>query len=133
AAAIADFRPKVVADHKLKKDEGIPEIVLEPTHDFLVDLGRGKPAGQVLVGFAAETDDVVDNARRKLRTKNLDLIVANDVGAPGAGFEHDTNQVTILSSDGGEEKLPMTSKRDVARAVLDAAVRRLPPPQGANP
>ena len=133
AAAVADFRPKVPSRRKLKKDEGIPEIVLEPTHDFLVDLGRTKPRGQVLVGFAAETDDVVVNAERKLRSKGLDLIVANDVGAPGVGFEHDTNQVTILGGDGSVETLPLTSKRDVAGAVLDAVVRRLPPPQGALP
>jgi phosphopantothenoylcysteine decarboxylase / phosphopantothenate---cysteine ligase len=133
AAAVADFRPKAPADRKLKKDEGVPEIVLEPTHDFLIDLGRRKRAGQVLVGFAAETDDVVTNALRKLRSKHLDLIVANDVGAPGAGFDHDTNQVTILGSDGTEEVLPLTSKRDVARAVVDAASRRLPPIQGATP
>jgi phosphopantothenoylcysteine decarboxylase/phosphopantothenate--cysteine ligase len=133
AAAVADFRPKEIVGRKLKKDDGIPEIVLEPTHDFLLDLGRSKPSGQVLVGFAAETDDVVENARRKLRSKNLDLIIANDVGAPGTGFEHDTNQVTILGSDGSEEKLPLTSKREVARAVVAAASRRLPPDQGATP
>ena len=83
AAAVADFRPKAPPARKLKKDEGPPDIVLEPTHDFLVDLGRAKPPGQVLVGFAAETDDLLDNARRKLDAKHLDLIVANDVGAPG--------------------------------------------------
>ncbi len=84
AAAVADFRPAVVADHKIKKGVGLPEIVLEPTHDFLVDLGSTKPAGQTLVGFAAETDDLVANARQKLERKGLDLIVANDVlGARG--------------------------------------------------
>jgi phosphopantothenoylcysteine decarboxylase / phosphopantothenate---cysteine ligase len=127
AAAVADFRPVAPPARKVKKDEGIPQIVLEPTHDFLVDLGASKPPGQILVGFAAETDDVVDNARRKLRSKRLDLIVANDVGAPGAGFEHDTNQVIILAADGEEEKLPLTSKRDVARSVIDAVARRLTP------
>jgi len=131
AAAVADFRPAAPALGKIKKDAGVPEIVLEPTHDFLVDLGLRKPAGQVLVGFAAETDDVEGHALRKLRSKRLDLIVANDVGAPGAGFEHDTNQVIILGADGIEEKLPMMSKADVARAVIDAAVRRLPPTEGA--
>ncbi|HZQ58243.1 MAG TPA: bifunctional phosphopantothenoylcysteine decarboxylase/phosphopantothenate--cysteine ligase CoaBC [Acidimicrobiales bacterium] len=125
AAAVADFRPAAPAAGKLKKDDGIPTIVLEPTHDFLVELGRTKPAGQVLVGFAAETDDVEANALRKLTTKGLDLIVANDVGAPGAGFEHDTNEVLILGADGTAEKLPMLSKADVARCIIDAAVRRL--------
>ncbi len=133
AAAVADYRPKSPAERKLKKDEGIPEVVLEPTHDFLVDLGARKRPGQVLVGFAAETDDVVANARRKLRSKRLDLIVANDVAAPGVGFEHDTNAVTILGGDGSEESLALTSKREVARAVVDAAVRRLTHTQGATP
>jgi len=131
AAAVADFRPAAPAAGKIKKDAGPPEIVLEATHDFLVDLGLSKPAGQVLVGFAAETDDVEANALRKLRSKHLDLIVANDVGAPGSGFEHDTNHVMILGADGIEEKLPIMSKADVARAVIDAAVRRLPATEGA--
>jgi phosphopantothenoylcysteine decarboxylase/phosphopantothenate--cysteine ligase len=123
AAAVADFRPAHPADRKIKKgDGGVPEIVLEPTHDFLVDLGWGKPAGQVLVGFAAETDDLLDNARRKLAGKNLDLIVANDVSEPGAGFEHDTNKVVILSPSGIEHDGELTDKRAVARAVLDAVV-----------
>ena len=75
AAAVADFRPKAPPERKIKKDEGLSEIVLEPTHDFLVDLGRDKPAGQVLVGFAAETDDLLENAAGKLERKRLDLIV----------------------------------------------------------
>ncbi len=127
AAAVADFRPAVVADHKLKKDElaaadGPPLIVLEPTHDFLVDLGRDKRPGQVVVGFAAETDDLVANARKKLERKNLDLIVANDVGRPGVGFEHDTNAVVLVRADGVDQDVPLTDKRSVARAVLDAVV-----------
>ena len=122
AAAVADFRPKDPADHKVKKDEGMSEIVLEPTHDFLVDLGKAKPAGQVLVGFAAETSGLRDNAVGKLRRKNLDLIVANDVGAPGVGFEHDTNAVLLLFADGRELEVPLTDKRTVAAAVVDAVV-----------
>jgi phosphopantothenoylcysteine decarboxylase / phosphopantothenate---cysteine ligase len=123
AAAVADFRPKSPPDRKIKKDEGISEIVLEPTHDFLVDLGQQKHAGQVLVGFAAETDNVRENAIGKLRRKGLDLIIANDVSAPGVGFEHDTNAVTVLAADGSEQNVPLSNKRDVARAVLDAVVR----------
>ncbi|HMJ76281.1 MAG TPA: bifunctional phosphopantothenoylcysteine decarboxylase/phosphopantothenate--cysteine ligase CoaBC [Iamia sp.] len=122
AAAVADFRPVEPADRKLKKHEGPPVIELEPTHDFLVDLGRDKPAGQVLVGFAAETDDVLANARDKLARKGLDLIVANDVGAPGVGFEHDTNQVVVVSATGIDQDVPLSDKRAVARAVLDAVV-----------
>ncbi len=124
AAAVADFRPKAPLGGKIKikKDEGLSEIIVEPTHDFLVDLGRAKPAGQVLVGFAAETGDLVANAESKLRTKRLDLVVANDVTVPGAGFDHDTNQVILLHADGRVQDVPMSDKREVARAVLDAVV-----------
>ena len=119
AAAVADFRPATTADRKIKKAGGLPEVVLEPTVDILATLGASKPVGQTLVGFAAETDAVRENAEAKLRAKGADLIVANDVSAPHAGFEHDTNEVVILSSAGTVE-VPMTDKRAVARAVLDA-------------
>ena len=122
AAAVADFRPKAPSDRKSKKEDGPPEIILEPTHDFLVDLGAAKPDGQVLVGFAAETDDLRANAEGKLRRKKLDLIVGNDVSAPGAGFEHDTNEVILLRADGTVQDVPLSDKREVARAVLDAVV-----------
>jgi len=125
AAAVADFRPKAVADQKIKKGDGLPEIILEPTHDFLEDLGRLKPSGQVLVGFAAETEAVEDNARRKLARKRLDLIVANDVSAEGVGFEHDTNRVVILGADGSRTEVPLTTKEAAADAVLDAVSDRL--------
>jgi phosphopantothenoylcysteine decarboxylase / phosphopantothenate---cysteine ligase len=119
AAAVADFRPTVVTDRKIKKTAGPPEVHLEPTIDILAALGDVKPPGQTLVGFAAETDSVRQNAESKRRTKGADLIVANDVTAAGAGFEHDTNQVVLLSSTGAVE-VPMGNKRDIARAVLDA-------------
>ena len=122
AAAMSDFRPKAPADRKIKKDEGL-EIILEPTHDFSVDLGKAKCPGQTLVGFAAETDDLIANAERKIRSKGLDLIVANDVGAPGVGFEHDTNAVSIIGATGFREDVPLTDKRAIARAVLDAVKR----------
>jgi phosphopantothenoylcysteine decarboxylase/phosphopantothenate--cysteine ligase len=123
AAAVADFRVATPADHKLKKSGGsVPALELSPTHDFLVDLGSSKPAGQVLVGFAAETDDVLGSAREKLARKRLDLIVANDVSAPGVGFEHDTNAVTILFADGREHPVELSTKRQIADAVLDAVV-----------
>jgi len=124
AAAVADFRPAHPAAAKLKKDLGPPEIVLEPTTDILAALGRDRVAGQVLVGFAAETDDLRGNAAGKLARKGADLIVANDVSAAGVGFEHDTNAVVILGVDGMEQTVPLTDKRTVARAVLDAAVAR---------
>jgi phosphopantothenoylcysteine decarboxylase/phosphopantothenate--cysteine ligase len=126
AAAVADFTVADPADRKIKKGPGgPPELRLVPTHDFLVDLGRDKPAGQVLVGFAAETDDVLANAADKLERKNLDLIVANDVSAPGVGFEHETNAVTILGADGRRRTVDLASKRTIAKAVLDEVVRRL--------
>jgi phosphopantothenoylcysteine decarboxylase / phosphopantothenate---cysteine ligase len=125
AAAVADFRPKEPPARKLKKHEGIPEIVLEPTHDFLVDLGRRKPAGQVLVGFAAETDELVAHAAAKLRGKHLDLIVGNDISQPDAGFEVDTNRAVILDADGGSEALPLLAKSDLAGVILDKVAHLL--------
>lgn len=125
AAAVADFRPSRVADMKLKKNNGTPEIVLEPTEDILAALGASKRPGQVLVGFAAETNDVADNAKTKLARKNADLIVANDVSAPGVGFEHETNAVVIYSADGSPVNVPLAAKSAIARCVLDQAVRLL--------
>ncbi len=122
AAAVADFRPVSAAPNKLKKDSGAPEIVLERTPDILAELGRVKPARQVLVGFAAETDDLIANAESKLQRKNLDLIVANDVSARGVGFQHDTNAVCLLRPDAELVTVSLTDKRSVARAVLDAVV-----------
>jgi phosphopantothenoylcysteine decarboxylase/phosphopantothenate--cysteine ligase len=127
AAAVADFRPKAAADGKLRKDEGVPDIVLEPTTDILAALGRAKPPGQVLVGFAAETgaDDLRERAFAKLRAKHLDAIVANDVTVPGAGFWHDTNAAVIIEADGSEQDIPLTSKSALASVVLDLVARRL--------
>ena len=132
AAAVADFRPVVVADRKIKKAGGAPQVVLEPTVDILAALGADKPAGQTLVGFAAETDDVRANARSKLSVKGADLIVANDVSAPGAGFEHDTNEVVIVSVAGAVE-VPKADKRQIARAVLDAVSTLRSPSPGSTP
>ena len=119
AAAVADFRPKVAVDNKIKKRDGVPEILLEPTPDILAGLGERKPDGQVLVGFAAETDELEANAQRKLAAKRLDLIVANDVSAPATGFRHDTNAVTIFAADGTSTVVPLADKRTIAAAVLD--------------
>jgi len=122
AAAVADFTPVSVAPGKLKKRDGVPAVELTPTVDILAALGAAKPAGQVLIGFAAETADVAANAADKLRAKNADLLVANDVGAPSVGFEHDTNEVLILERSGEQHHVPLAHKRDVARAVLDQAI-----------
>lgn len=130
AAAVADFRPVAAADRKIKKDpssDDAPTIVLERTPDILAGLGRAKRPDQVLVGFAAETHDLEANARDKLRRKNADLIVANDVSAEGAvagtGFEHETNAVAIYSWDEPPRHVPLTTKRAVANAVLNEARR----------
>jgi phosphopantothenoylcysteine decarboxylase / phosphopantothenate---cysteine ligase len=123
AAAVADFRPKAPSPAKLAKADGPPELVLEPTADIVADLGRRRRRpGQVVVGFAAETGDLVDRARAKLTAKGLDLVVGNDVSQPGAGFGSDTNRVVILGVDGREQAVALASKREVARAVLDAVV-----------
>ena len=122
AAAVADFRPKVVTDTKLHKADGIPELVLEATNDILAELGRRRRPGQVLVGFAAETDDVGVRARAKLVAKGVDLMVANDVSAPQVGFDHDTNAVTVFGADGTVSTVPLSAKGAVADAVLDRVV-----------
>jgi phosphopantothenoylcysteine decarboxylase/phosphopantothenate--cysteine ligase len=124
AAAVADFRPTQVVGRKLKKQAGVPEITLEPTPDILAGLAARKRPGQTIVGFAAETDEVRKNAAAKLAAKGIDLIVANDVTAPGAGFEHDTNQVVIMDADGTEREVPLADKRAIARAVFDAVTQR---------
>jgi phosphopantothenoylcysteine decarboxylase/phosphopantothenate--cysteine ligase len=120
AAAVADFRPARAAGSKIKKSGGLPEVVLEPTVDILAALGAQRRPGQTIVGFAAETDDLRANAAEKLARKGIDLIVANDVSAPGVGFEHDTNAVVILDAAGGAVDVPITDKRAIARAILDA-------------
>jgi phosphopantothenoylcysteine decarboxylase/phosphopantothenate--cysteine ligase len=122
AAAVADFTPVHVAEDKLKKRDGVPVVELEPTVDILAGLGANKSPGQTLVGFAAETTDVAEHAAAKLAAKRVDLLVANDVSAPGVGFEHDTNEVLILHPGGEQHHVPLSDKRSVARAVLDAVV-----------
>ena len=122
SAAVADFRPVAVADRKLKKRDGIPQITLEPTPDILAGLGATKPSGQVLVGFAAETDDLAANARRKLTDKHLDLVVANVVGAAHTGFQHDTNAVTLFSVGEPPLAVGLADKRTIAAAVIDRIV-----------
>ena len=122
AAAVADYRPKQVARQKIKKDERVPEVTLESTPDILAEVGKRK-GRRILVGFAAETHDLVANAGKKLQRKNLDLMVANDVSQPGAGFDGDTNLVKILDAKGGVEELPLQSKGSVADRILDRVVQ----------
>jgi phosphopantothenoylcysteine decarboxylase/phosphopantothenate--cysteine ligase len=119
AAAVADFRPKAIADEKLKKRDGVPDVVLEPTPDILAMLGERKQPGQVVVGFAAETEHVREHAAEKLAAKRVDLMVANDVSAPDSGFEVDTNQAILLYSSGSWEETPLLDKRELAGLILD--------------
>jgi phosphopantothenoylcysteine decarboxylase/phosphopantothenate--cysteine ligase len=122
AAAVADFRPTTTHLRKMKKQDGIPDVQLEPTEDILADIARRRRNGQIIVGFAAETENVIANASAKLHSKSLDLLVANDVSQEGAGFEVDTNIVTIVFSDGRRVELEKMSKFDVANRVLDQVV-----------
>lgn len=125
AAAVADYRPAAVEEKKIKRGEGSFTLELEPTPDILAELGRKRGPGiarRVLVGFAAETDRVAENARQKLARKGADMIVANDVTKEGAGFDTDTNIVTLYISDGGggrEVPLPKMNKLEVANRILD--------------
>jgi len=125
AAAVADFRPKEVAPGKLKKDDGVPELVLEPTPDIASELGDRKRPGQVIVGFAAETSDVESAGRTKLVQKNLDLVVANLVGSDGTGFGADTNDAAILSAAGDDVSRRSWTKAELARAICDRLVSLL--------
>jgi phosphopantothenoylcysteine decarboxylase/phosphopantothenate--cysteine ligase len=123
AAAVADFRPVHVVGHKIKKSGGLPEIFLEPTPDILAGLAASRQVGQTLVGFAAETDELIAHAQQKLISKNVDLIVANDVSAPLVGFTHDTNAVTLLTPDHPAREVPLSSKADIAAAVWEEILR----------
>ena len=118
AAAIADYRPAQIATQKIKKKDGDFSILLDRNPDILAGLGRDK-GNRLLVGFATETENVLHNAERKLHSKNLDMIVANDVTQEGAGFAGDTNIVTLLDRTGQQESLPLMSKDAVAHAVYD--------------
>jgi phosphopantothenoylcysteine decarboxylase / phosphopantothenate---cysteine ligase len=123
AAAVADFRPKVAASSKLKKDAGVPELVLEPTPDILGELGERRRPGQILVGFAAETDDVEAAGRAKLQRKKVDLIVANRVGREGTGFGSETNDAALLAADGSDEPMRTWTKAQLATAICDRIAR----------
>jgi phosphopantothenoylcysteine decarboxylase/phosphopantothenate--cysteine ligase len=122
AAAVADYRPAQRHQRKLKRNKEEMHLLLEPTADILVEFARAK-GPRLVVGFAAETDNVAENARQKLSAKNADLMVANDVTAEGAGFDHDTNIVTLFSRDGRDLALPKLTKQEVAERILDEVLR----------
>ncbi|MHB0913599.1 MAG: bifunctional phosphopantothenoylcysteine decarboxylase/phosphopantothenate--cysteine ligase CoaBC [Armatimonadota bacterium] len=123
AAAVADYTPKLSEPEKIKKADFGLVLELEPTVDIMAELGRRKD-GKVLVGFAAETEKVIEHAKSKLESKNLDFIVANDVSKPGIGFGSDDNEVTIIGADGSVEELPRMAKSAVAEKILDKISRR---------
>jgi phosphopantothenoylcysteine decarboxylase / phosphopantothenate---cysteine ligase len=122
AAAVVDYRPAKPSDQKIKRDHEPLTLSLEPNRDILSDVAQNK-GERLIVGFAAETERVAENARKKLITKNADLIVANDVTAQGAGFDHDTNIVTLFARDGRDLPLPRMTKTEVAQRILDEVVR----------
>ena len=118
AAAVADYRPAVVSDEKMKKKDGELSIELERTKDILKYLGEHKPSGQFLCGFSMETQNVIGNSRAKLTKKNLDMVAANSIKVAGAGFQGDTNVLTLITQD-EEVSLPLMSKEDAAMKILD--------------
>ena len=119
AAAVADFKPQKVASQKIKKEEGVPEIELEPTVDILKALDKSRKTDQLIIGFAAETKNLLENASKKLESKNLDLIVANDVSAPGVGFGHNTNSVSVIHRNGTSTEISLCDKKEIARNIID--------------
>jgi len=128
AAAVADFRPVLTAEEKIKRRDGVPQVQFEPTDDILGLVAEkrsetGRPT--VVVGFAAESQDLLENARAKLEEEGMTLIVANDITAPDAGFAVDTNRVTLIDAQGEVEELPLMSKTDVAEVVMERVVALL--------
>ena len=126
AAAVADYRPKQYSTSKVKKSDGDMCIELERTEDILLSLGKNKKPGQILVGFAAETDDLLQNAQGKLERKNLDYIAANIVGVPGRGFGADNNAITLLSRDGSRTEFALQSKEALAESLLKFVLENKP-------
>lgn len=128
AAAVADFRPAGPAKEKIKRKTGVPDVQLETTPDILAEVAELKSKGKfsgIVVGFAAESQDLLENAQDKMRSKKLDLIVANNITAKDAGFAVDTNRVTLLDAGGNRQDLPLMSKTEVAGQVLERVVRLL--------
>ncbi len=122
SAAPADYRPLERAEQKIKKEKGQPlHLTLEENEDIAAAVGRNKRKGQILVGFAAETENLLDNASGKLHRKNLDMIVANDVTSPGAGFDVDTNIVTLITEN-HQESFPLMTKKEVSEIILTKAM-----------
>jgi len=122
AAAVADYRPVETHTQKMKRSKSAITVQFEPTRDILAEIAKSK-GNRLVVGFAAETDHVAENARKKLEAKNVDLIVANDVTAEGAGFDVDTNKVTLFARDARDLALPRMAKSEAAHKILDEIIR----------
>lgn len=118
SAAVADYRPDKIASQKIKKTDAVPVINLVPTKDTLLELGKLKKKNQVLVGFALETENEIENAKKKIKNKNLDLIVLNSLNDPGAGFKNDTNRVTIIDKYNNLKEFQLKTKQEVAKDIL---------------
>jgi len=126
AAAVADFRPETEADQKIKKNDSVTSLNLTPNPDILFELGQLRKTRKktlVLVGFAAESDNHLEEGRRKLKEKNLDLLAVNDIMAADSGFDVDTNRITLLARNGSEEELPLLSKEETAMRIWDQVVK----------
>ena len=122
SAAVADFKPVVVANQKIKKSEHNLTLELAKTHDIAAELGKLKRNGQVIVGFALETENEVAHAEMKLAAKNFDLVVLNSLNDAGAGFGHDTNQISIIDRKNGVKKFNLKTKKEVADDIVNAIV-----------
>lgn len=122
-AAVADYRPARISQKKLKKSSGTMFLEMERTEDILLTLGKLKQPNQILVGFAAETDNLEKNALSKLERKNLDYIIANEIGSPDKGFQTDTNEATAYGSDGSAVHFPLTTKETLAEQILKLVLK----------
>ena len=122
SAAVSDYKPAARAETKLKKSDSSLEIKLQPTRDILADIGKLKNPGQIIAGFALETDKEEENARKKLKSKNLDLIILNSLRDTGAGFKNPTNKISIFFKDGRVLHFPLKPKREVAQDIIDAII-----------
>ena len=124
AAAVADYRPKTVSDEKVKKSDGEMSLELEKTDDILLYLGQNKKDGQFLCGFSMETQNLVENSRKKLEKKNLDMVAANNLKVEGAGFQGVTNCMTLITKE-EEIELPLLSKEETASRIIDQILKRM--------
>ena len=131
AAAVGDYKPVRYSKQKIKKDKELLVLEFKKTIDILAEIGR-KKGNKILIGFAAETEQLIENAREKLKKKNLDIIVANKIGISESGFQSDLNEAVILSKNGKEEELPLMSKTNLAGKIIDMLNHRLTPTLAAK-